>query len=48
MDSATIDDNDDDFYPVVKITCAGELPEGTTENGNEDTDDNITNRKTKI
>ncbi|CAF0892405.1 unnamed protein product [Rotaria sordida] len=32
----TVDDNDDDLYPTIKVTRGGELPEGVTESGNED------------
>jgi len=46
-DVAAIDDNDDDIYPTVKVTRGGELPEGMTESGNEDNDDDTVVRKNK-
>ena len=39
FDSTTINDNDEDVYPVIEVTRGGELPEGATESGNE-TDEN--------
>ena len=44
----TNDDNDDEIYPTVKITRGGELPEGATESGNEESDnDRIFDKTTK-
>ncbi|CAF1070728.1 unnamed protein product [Rotaria sordida] len=37
-DTTVIDNNDNDIYPTVQVTCGGELPEGATESGNEDND----------
>ncbi|CAF1088166.1 unnamed protein product [Rotaria sp. Silwood1] len=37
-DRTTVDENDDDLYPTIKVTRGGELPEGVTESGNEDND----------
>ncbi len=37
-DIQTGDDNDEDLYPTIKVTRGGELPEGMTESGNEDND----------
>ncbi|CAF1451336.1 unnamed protein product [Rotaria sordida] len=42
-----IDDNDDDIYRIAKVTCGGELPEGTTESGNEDNDHDVIVGKNK-
>jgi hypothetical protein len=46
-DKNSIDDNDDDIYPAVQVTRGGELPEGVTESGNEDNDDDINSKKNK-
>ncbi|UJR37094.1 hypothetical protein I4U23_029798 [Adineta vaga] len=47
-DTAGADDVDDDLYPAIKITRGGELPEGATESGNEDNDqDKQRGRKSK-
>ncbi|CAF4439284.1 unnamed protein product, partial [Adineta steineri] len=35
-DSTTVDEVDEDLYPIIKVTRGGELPEGVTESGNED------------
>ena len=37
-DSGAAEENEEDLYPVIKVTRGGELPEGTTESGNEDND----------
>lgn len=37
-DAAAADENEDDLYPVIKVTRGGELPEGANESGNEDND----------
>jgi hypothetical protein len=46
-DLAAIDDLDDDIYPTVKVTRGGELPEGTTESGNEDNEEYYVGKKNK-
>lgn len=43
----TIDDNDEEIYPTVKVTRGGELPEGVTESGNEDDGENFIGKKKK-
>ncbi|CAF4203003.1 unnamed protein product, partial [Adineta steineri] len=40
-DISAIDENEDDIYPTVQVTRGGELPEGITESGHEDNDDEI-------
>jgi len=42
-----MDDNDDDIYPTIKVTRGGELPEGITESGNDDNDDDFVGKKNK-
>lgn len=34
--SATVDENDDDLYPVIKVVRGGELPEGARESDHDD------------
>jgi hypothetical protein len=46
-DLAGIDDIDDDIYPTVKVKRGGELPEGVTESGNEDNEDDQIGKKKK-
>jgi hypothetical protein len=46
-DLTTIDDYDDDIYPTVKVTRGGELPEGITESGHEDNEDDLFGKKKK-
>ena len=46
-DAAAAEENDEDLYPMIKVTRGGELPEGVTESGNEDNDQDETARKTK-
>ncbi len=41
------DDNDEDSYPTIKVTRGGELPEGVTESGNEDNDNDEHGGKNK-
>lgn len=41
----SVDDNDDDLYPTIKVTRGGELPDGMTESGNEDTEGDKKNKK---
>ncbi|CAF4693786.1 unnamed protein product, partial [Rotaria magnacalcarata] len=38
LNTTNVDDNEEDLYPVIKVTRGGELPEGVTESGNEDND----------
>ncbi|CAF0958357.1 unnamed protein product [Adineta ricciae] len=38
-DSAAADNVDENPYPTIKVTRGGELPEGATESGNEDNDE---------
>lgn len=38
-DSAAADNADESLYPTIKVTRGGELPEGATESGNEDNDE---------
>jgi len=42
------DDDEEDLYPVIKVTRGGELPEGITESGNEDDDDKNNSKNKKI
>ncbi|CAF1217682.1 unnamed protein product [Adineta steineri] len=46
-DIAAIDENEDDIYPTVQVTRGGELPEGVTESGHEDNDDDIGSGRNK-
>ena len=46
-DLAAIDDNDEDIYPTVQVTRGGELPEGVTESGNEDNEEELSGKKKK-
>ncbi|CAF3324071.1 unnamed protein product [Rotaria socialis] len=47
--TTNVDDNEEDLYPVIKVTRGGELPEGVTESGNEDNDnDEPTGRNKKL
>jgi len=46
-DTTTADDIDEDLYPTIKVTCGGELPEGVTESGNEDNENDEPVRKNK-
>lgn len=43
----TMDDNDDDLYPTIKVTRGGELPEGITENANDDNEEDSIGKKKK-
>lgn len=45
--TTNIDENDEDLYPVIKVTRGGELPEGAMESGNEDEDKNQSVGKAK-
>ncbi|CAF4387322.1 unnamed protein product [Rotaria socialis] len=42
--TAADDNDDDDAYPTVQVKRGGELPDGVTESGNEDHDDDDTSR----
>ncbi|CAF3480966.1 unnamed protein product [Rotaria socialis] len=42
--TAADDNDDDDVYPTVQVKRGGELPDGVTESGNEDHDDDDTSR----
>lgn len=44
---SAVDENDEDLYPVIKVTRGGELPEGANESGNEDNDQDGTGKKNK-
>lgn len=43
----TSGDHDEDLYPVIKVTRGGELPEGVSESGNEDNDQDEATEKNK-
>ena len=44
-DLPTVDDNDDDLYPTIKVTRGGELPEGMTESANDDNEEDSFGKK---
>ena len=46
-DATAADENDEDLYPVIKVTRGGELPEGANESGNEDNDQEGTGKKNR-
>ncbi|CAF3775931.1 unnamed protein product [Adineta steineri] len=46
-DSTTVDEVDEDLYPIIKVTRGGELPEGVTESGNEDNENDEPSGKNK-